>query len=137
MYLGVMRLDDVLTVLDAVERAGVRYAVLGGLATAAHGFDRATHDLDLFVAPDATYVERLRGALTEVFDDPDIAMITAEDLGSTYPAVEYGPTKRPSARRAPTTCGIWMSPRIDALHAGIVHADTPEPRARRGFCPWG
>ena len=86
-----MLLDDVLTVLDALERAGVRYAVFGGLAMAAHGFDRATRDLDLFVAPDATNVERLRAALTEVFDDPDIAMITAEDLGGAYPAMQYGP----------------------------------------------
>ena len=52
MYPGGMRLEDVLTVLDALERAGVRYAV---------------------------------------FDDPDIAMITAEDLGGAYPAVQYGP----------------------------------------------
>ena len=80
-----------LTVLDALERAGVRDAVFGGLAMAAHGFDRATRNLDLFVAPDATNVERLRDALTAVFDDPDIAAITAEDLGGEYPAVQYGP----------------------------------------------
>jgi hypothetical protein len=91
MYPGVMRLEDVLIVLDALERAGVRYAVFGGLAMAAHGFDRATRDLDLFVAPDAPNVERLREALTTVFGDPDIAMITAEDLGGAYPAVQYGP----------------------------------------------
>ncbi len=91
MYPGAMQLEDVLTVLDALERAGVRYAVFGGLAMAAHGFDRATRDLDLFVAPDAENVERLRAALTTVFDDPDIAMITAEDLGGAYPAVQYGP----------------------------------------------
>jgi hypothetical protein len=77
MYPGAMQLEDVLIVLDALERAGVRYAVFGGLAMAAHGFDRATRDLDLFVAPDAANVERLREALTAVFDDPDIAMITA------------------------------------------------------------
>ena len=33
-----MELEDVLIVLDALERAGVRYAVFGGLAMAAHGF---------------------------------------------------------------------------------------------------
>jgi hypothetical protein len=86
-----MRLEDVLTVLGALERVGVRYAVFGGLAMAAHGFDRATRDLDLFVAPDAANVERLREALKAVFDDPDIASITAEDLGGEYPAVQYGP----------------------------------------------
>lgn len=86
-----MRLEDVLTVLDALERAGVRYAVFGGLAMAAHGFDRATRDLDLFVAPDDANVERLRAALGTVYDDPDLAEITAEDLGGEYPAIQYGP----------------------------------------------
>ncbi len=86
-----MNLDDVLSVLNAMEEAGVRYAVFGGLAMAAHGFDRGTRDLDLFVPPDESNIERLRAALTSVFDDPDIAMITAEDLGGEYPAVQYGP----------------------------------------------
>jgi hypothetical protein len=40
-----MNLDDVLTVLAALERADVRYAVFGGLATATHGFDRGTRVL--------------------------------------------------------------------------------------------
>lgn len=86
-----MDLDDVLTVLDALERAGVRYAVFGGLAMAAHGFDRATRDLDLFITPDERNVAMLRSALSSVFDDPHIASITAADLGGDYPAVQYGP----------------------------------------------
>lgn len=86
-----MTLDDVLAVLAAMERAGVRYAVFGGLAMAAHGLDRGTRDLDLFVAPDPDNVERLRSALRTVFDDPDIALITSEDLAGDYPAVQYGP----------------------------------------------
>jgi len=91
MYPCPMELEDVLTVLEALERAGVQYAVFGGLAMAAHGFDRATRDLDLFVPPDAQNVERLRHALAQVFDDPDISSITAEDLGGEYPAIQYGP----------------------------------------------
>ncbi len=86
-----MDLDDVLGVFAALEREGVRYALFGGLAMAAHGFDRATRDLDLFVAPDPDNVERLRAALASVFDDPDIALITVEDLAGEYPAVQYGP----------------------------------------------
>lgn len=86
-----MRLDDVLAVLDALERRGVRYAVFGGLAMAAHGFDRATRDLDLFVASDSDNIELLRRSLADVFDDPDIAQITAQDLGGEFPAIQYGP----------------------------------------------
>jgi hypothetical protein len=58
---------------------------------AAHGFDRATRDLALFVPPDAPNIERLRASLSEVLQDPDIAEITADDLGGDYPAVQYGP----------------------------------------------
>jgi hypothetical protein len=86
-----MRLEDVLTVLDALERAGVRYAVFGGLAMAAHGFDRATRDLDLFVAPDAANVERLRGGVDGRLRRPRHRDDHGEDLGGAYPAVQYGP----------------------------------------------
>ena len=86
-----MTLDDVLTALAALERAGVRYAVFGGLAMAAHGLDRGTRYLDLFVDPDPDNIERLRSALRAVFDDPEIALITSEDLAGDYPAVQYGP----------------------------------------------
>jgi len=43
------------------------------------------------VPPDAQNVERLRHALAEVFEDPDISSITAEDLGGECPAIQYGP----------------------------------------------
>ncbi len=57
---------------------------------AAHGLDRATRALDLFVAPDPDNIERLRSALRSVFDDPEIELITSEDLAGDYPAVQYG-----------------------------------------------
>jgi hypothetical protein len=69
-----MRLEDVLNVLAALERAGVRYTVFGGLAMAAHGFHHATRDLDLFVAPVAANVERVpAGSVT-------ITVVTPETL---------------------------------------------------------
>ena len=86
-----MQLIDVVQVLSALERAGVRYAVIGAVAMAAHGLDRATRDLDLFVASDAENVERLRRALHEVFQDEDVDQITAEDLQGEYPVMQYGP----------------------------------------------
>lgn len=86
-----MRLADVLEVLEALQDENVRYAVFGALALAAHGLDRATRDLDLFVASDEDNVARLRRALNAVFDDPAINDITAEDLGGEYPAIQYGP----------------------------------------------
>lgn len=61
------------------------------MALAAHGVDRATRDVDLFVAPDPGNVAALRRVLRRVFDDPEIAEITADDLAGEYPAVQYGP----------------------------------------------
>jgi hypothetical protein len=54
-------------------------------------FDRATRALDLFVASDSENVDLLRRSLADVFDDPDIAQITAEDPDGEYPAIQYGP----------------------------------------------
>jgi hypothetical protein len=40
-------------VIAALNGAGVRYVVVGGLASGAHGVVRATRDVDLVPAPDA------------------------------------------------------------------------------------
>jgi hypothetical protein len=84
-------LDDVLRVIASLNRAGVEYAIVGGVALNLHGLVRATEDLDLFVRPEPENIERLRRALKEVWTDPDIDQITAEDLCSDYPVIRYGP----------------------------------------------
>ena len=86
-----MELDETQRVLVAMERHGVRYAVFGAVALNIHGFVRATEDLDIFVAPDAENISALKKALTDVFDDPEIASISADDLLGDYPAVQYVP----------------------------------------------
>lgn len=78
-------------VLAAFERERVEYAIFGAAALNLHGLARFTEDLDVFIAPTAANVERLRAALTSVFDDPSIAEITAADLLGEYPAVQYIP----------------------------------------------
>lgn len=78
-------------VLDALEQEGVEYAVFGAGAMNLLGLARFTEDLDLFVAPTAENIARLRRALRLVFDDPSIDEITAEDLLGEYPAVQYVP----------------------------------------------
>lgn len=50
-------------VLAALERAGVRYLVVGGVAVVLHGFLRATADLDLVVQLDPANVRRALDAL--------------------------------------------------------------------------
>jgi hypothetical protein len=86
-----MQLDDIVRIVRALEDRGVRYAVFGAMALAAHGLDRATRDLDLFIDPSGENVARLRRALQDAFDDPAIEEITAADLAGEYPAIQYGP----------------------------------------------
>jgi hypothetical protein len=78
-------------VLAALETAGVDYILIGGVAVNFHGVDRATGDIDIFVAPNEANIARLRVALHAVYDDPTIDEITAGDLCGDYPAVRYVP----------------------------------------------
>jgi len=83
--------DEILSVISSLNREGVDYVIVGGVALNFHGLVRATQYLDLFVRPDPANIESLRRALTAVWDDPDIDQITADDLCGEYPAVRYGP----------------------------------------------
>ena len=84
-------MDDALRVIDSLNRAGVDYIIVGGVALNVHGLIRATEDLDVFVRPDPENIGRLRQALKAIWLDPSIDQITAEDLCGDYPAVRYGP----------------------------------------------
>jgi hypothetical protein len=65
--------------------------VFGGVAVNIHGLARSTQDLDIFIEPTAENVERLKQALRNVFGDPEVDEILAEDLLGEYPAVQYIP----------------------------------------------
>jgi hypothetical protein len=78
-------------VLAALQQHGVAYKVFGAVALNLHGLARATEALDIFIAPDADNIARLRSALRSVFEDSSIDEITAEDLLGEYPAVQYVP----------------------------------------------
>ncbi len=83
---------DILTqVLSALEARGVTYAVFGAVALNVHGIVRYTEDLDIFIAPEEANVDRLKLALRDVIDDPEIENITASDLLGDCPAVRYVP----------------------------------------------
>lgn len=86
-----MNFELVRKVLEAFEAEGVEYVVFGAAAINLLGLPRATEDLDVFIAPTAENVARLKKALNHVFDDPNIDGITADDLLGEYPAVQYVP----------------------------------------------
>jgi hypothetical protein len=83
--------ETIRRVVEAFDRHEVEYAIFGAAALNFHGLARFTEDLDLFVAPTEENVARLKLALHEVFDDPSIEEISANDLLGDYPAVQYVP----------------------------------------------
>ncbi|HEX6022272.1 MAG TPA: hypothetical protein VFZ00_09765 [Solirubrobacter sp.] len=52
--------------IAALDDEGVDYVLIGGLAVGAHGFPRATKDLDIVPAPDVANLERLATLLRRV-----------------------------------------------------------------------
>jgi hypothetical protein len=60
-----MKIDDVRTILSALNDANVRYLIVGGLAVVAHGYVRFTQDIDLVVQLERENVLRAMNA----FDD--------------------------------------------------------------------
>lgn len=83
--------DAFARVLAAFEARGVRYTIFGAVALNLHGLARFTEDLDIFIAPEGANIDRLKLALRDVFDDPEIETISARDLLGEYPAVQYNP----------------------------------------------
>jgi hypothetical protein len=86
-----MNFERFLDLLRALEQYSVDYVLIGGVALNLHGIVRTTEDIDLFVRPEADNIKRLQQALRSVWDDPDIAQITAADLAGEYPTIRYGP----------------------------------------------
>lgn len=86
-----MDFDVLKRVLAALESHGVTYTIFGAVALNLHGLARTTEDLDIFIAPEAANIDRLKLALRSVFDDPEIDNITERDLLGDYPAVQYNP----------------------------------------------
>lgn len=62
-----MDFDRAEQVLRALEREGVRYAVLGGAALNFHGIARFTEDVDLFIAPERENIDRFAELLRDRF----------------------------------------------------------------------
>jgi len=72
---------DIRGILDELNRAGVEFLVIGGVAVGFHGYVRATKDVDIVPAPDRENLAKLAAALVNLdaqlegaddFDDGEI-----------------------------------------------------------------
>ena len=60
--------DDLVALVSALEARGARYALIGGYAVAAHGYNRFSEDLDILVDPSPDNTERWVAALCTLPD---------------------------------------------------------------------
>jgi len=81
--------ETFLKVVDALEKFGVEYVLIGGYAVIIHGFPRFTEDMDLFVRLEQDNIARLRHALDDVFHDTSLQELTATEIDQ-YPVIRYG-----------------------------------------------
>ncbi len=81
--------EKFLELMKSFERNDVEYIIIGGIAINLHGFARNTQDVDIFINPDKENIQKLKNALKEVFDDPEIDEITFEEL-QKYSVIRYG-----------------------------------------------
>jgi hypothetical protein len=61
-----MKIDDVRTILVALNAADVRYLIVGGVAVVAHGYVRFTQDIDVVIQLDRENVLRAMTALADI-----------------------------------------------------------------------
>jgi hypothetical protein len=61
-----LRALDLRALLEALNERGVDFIVVGGVAVAAHGYVRATEDLDIVPEPSAQNLERLARTLADL-----------------------------------------------------------------------
>jgi len=86
--------DDFLDLVDALNAAHVEYLVVGAFALAAHGFPRATGDIDFLVRPSEENAARIIRAL-QAFGAPlASAGVTAADFSRAGGVYQIGVVPR-------------------------------------------
>jgi hypothetical protein len=126
-----MDLQEVISVLESLEKEQVDYAIFGAMAMNFHGLVRATEDLDLFVRPDGDNIERLKRALRRVYDDPSIEEIDVAELIDDYPSVRYAPPNSDLYFDILTRLGEafrWEDLEIERVDAGKLSVRVISPR---------
>ncbi len=81
-------INNILRIIDALEKEGVDFIIIGGIAVILYGMPRTSEDLDIIIKMTEENVARIRAALSKIFDDNEIKEITYNDLKS-YAVVRY------------------------------------------------
>ncbi len=90
-------MTEIERVLHALEAAGVRYLVVGGVAVVLHGHPRLTADLDLALALDTGNVRAAFAALAGLGYRPRVP-VTAESFADAGGRARRGPPNGQTGR---------------------------------------
>jgi len=116
---------------QALEREGVRYLLVGGVAVNLHGAERLTMDIDIMLALDAENLQRFLAAIKPLGLRPANALVTLEQFCDPAAVDSWIRDKhmlafqlRPSAGNGPSL-DILVKPVVpfDAAYARRVRMD--------------
>jgi len=79
---------ELVKLCSALNRAGVRYVIVGGCAVILHGYFRTTHDVDLLVEPSPENIRSLKKALHEFSGSNEVFDIRDDDV-ERYAVVRF------------------------------------------------
>lgn len=118
--------EDVKTVARALAAEGVEYALIGGYAIAAHGYNRFTEDVDILVNPSRENTRRWIRALATLPDHASLELEGEDDVmeGEGPPAVRINDEFTVDVMGA--ACGhTW-----DELKSHIIEVELDETPVR-------
>jgi len=113
-----MKLSTLETVFSALNNAGIRYLVAGGIAVNIHGYQRMTADLDLVIQLDADNIKNAMNSLNHLGYTPLIP-VTADDFSNPAIRKNWIETKNmqvlslQSPHHPETTIDIFVSEPFD------------------------
>ena len=81
---------ELVRLCDALNRAGIKYIVVGGCAVILHGYYRTTHDIDLIVDAAPETIHKMKEVLYKVFGSEDVFNINDDDV-EQYAVVRFAP----------------------------------------------
>jgi hypothetical protein len=99
--------------IAALSDGGVEYVLIGGLAVGAHGFPRATKDVDVVPAPDAGNLDRLTKVLRAIeahnfgagdFDPPSSGSTRIFSISRSSASPDAPATSSRNERLVPWPC---------------------------------
>lgn len=108
--------EDVTRLARRLGEAGARYALIGGYALAAHGFNRFSEDVDLLIDPDPGNVDKVIAALSGLPDGAARELSKTEFAGRSPGAVRINDEF--TVDLMPAACGhLWaeLAPFIETV----------------------